>query len=71
MTAAASLDAQKLFKVNGNSSGKQLYLFHFSLLLSTLNPIALRNAKIVCNFGLFECNRVKGKNMLLSELCGH
>ena len=24
-----------------------------------LNPIALREAKIVCNFGLSECNRVK------------
>ena len=24
-----------------------------------VNPIALRKAKIVCNFGLFECNRVK------------
>ena len=24
-----------------------------------LNPIALRKAKIVCNFGLSECNRVK------------
>ena len=23
-----------------------------------INPIALRKAKIVCNFGLFECNRV-------------
>ena len=25
----------------------------------TLNPIALRKAKIVYNFGLSECNRVK------------
>ena len=25
---------------------------------SSLNPIALRKAKIVCNFGLSECNRV-------------
>ena len=23
------------------------------------NPIALRKAKIVCNFGLSECNRIK------------
>ena len=23
------------------------------------NPIALRKSKIVCNFGLSECNRVK------------
>ena len=25
----------------------------------TFDPIALRKAKIVCNFGLPECNRVK------------
>ena len=25
----------------------------------TFNPIALRKANIVCNFGLSECNRVK------------
>ena len=24
-----------------------------------INPIALRKAKIVCNFGISECNRVK------------
>ena len=24
-----------------------------------VNPIALRKAKIVCNFGISECNRVK------------
>ena len=24
-----------------------------------VNPIALRNAKIVCNFGISECSRVK------------
>ena len=28
-------------------------------LASHINPIALRKAKIVCNFGLSECNRVK------------
>ena len=28
--------------------------------IQTFNPIALRKAKIVCNFGLSECNRVKG-----------
>ena len=26
---------------------------------SFLNPIAIEKAKIVCNFGLSECNRVK------------
>ena len=32
--------------------------------LPSINPIALRKAKIVYNFGLSECNRVKkeGKN---------
>ena len=25
----------------------------------TVNPVALRKAKIVCNFGLSECKRVK------------
>ena len=29
------------------------------------NPIALRKAKIVFNFGLSECNRVKGKKSAL------
>ena len=26
--------------------------------MNVFNPIALRKAKIVCNFGLSECNRV-------------
>ena len=26
---------------------------------SVFNPITLKKAKIVCNFGLSECNRVK------------
>ena len=30
----------------------------------SFNPIALRKAKIVYNFGLPECSRVKGKNLL-------
>ena len=29
------------------------------LIKSFVTPIALRKAKIVCNFGLSECNRVK------------
>ena len=35
--------------------------------MAFIKPIALRNAKIVNNFGLSECNRVKrhmAKNML-------
>ena len=35
----------------------KINLFHFL----TLTCIALRKAKIVCNFGLSECNRVKNK----------
>ena len=31
------------------------------------NPTALRKTKIVYNFGLSECNRVKGYNFGLSE----
>ena len=32
---------------------------HVKLLPIVLNSIALRKAKIACNFGLSECNRVK------------
>ena len=38
-----------------------------SKLGSALNPFALRKAKIVYNFGLSECNMVKGYNLLLWE----
>ena len=34
------------------------------LVTSNFNPIALRKAKIVYNFGLSECNRVKKKRKL-------
>ena len=37
------------------------------LLPCTLNPIALRKTKIVYNFGLSECGRVKGNNFLLRK----
>ena len=33
-----------------------------------LNPIALRKAKIVCNFGLSECDRVKHLHCLLTGI---
>ena len=39
-----------------------------SLLFLVLNPIALRKAKIVCSFGLSECNRVKCLYMYLAFL---
>ena len=32
-----------------------------------MNPVALRKAKIVYNFGLSECNRVKRKTIVLSK----
>ena len=34
---------------------------------STLNPIAPKKAKIIYNFGLSECNRVKANNLLLLQ----
>ena len=45
-------------------SNTAIFIFFF-LLNSTLNPIALKKTKIVYNFGLSECNRVKEINMLL------
>ena len=33
-----------------------------------VNPIALRRAKIVCNFGLSECNRVIVMLLLLLKM---
>ena len=53
-----------IFK-KGNNFGD----FQFASLDKTLptwgqlfNPLALRKAKIVCNFGLFECKMVKKTN---------
>ena len=40
---------------------------YFKLQESTLKPIALRRAKTLRSFGPSECNRVKGKNLLLRE----
>ena len=34
-----------------------------------VNPIALRKAKIVYNFGLSQCNRVKEANSLAARIC--
>ena len=31
---------------------------HITCAMLALNPIALRKAKIVCNFGLSECNEI-------------
>ena len=35
-----------------------------SALIVLLNPIALRKAKIVYNFGFSECNRVKNSRLI-------
>ena len=40
---------------------KTVILSMIYLNIDLLNPIALRKAKIVYNFGLSECNRVKMK----------
>ena len=32
--------------------------FMATVFMQSVNPIVLRKAKIVCNFGLSECNRV-------------
>ena len=37
------------------------------LVFFDMNPIALREAKIVHNFGLSECNRVKRQTVVLSK----
>ena len=39
---------------------KELSPLGDQFVLPSINPIALRNTKIVYNFGLSECNRVKG-----------
>ena len=35
---------------------------------AVVNPIVLRKAKIAYNFGLSECNRVKGPKMKIAEI---
>ena len=41
------------------------YRFCYALYLIMFNPFAIRKAKIVHNFGVFECNRVKSLVMSL------
>ena len=43
----------------GNHPGMEIFAFLLTGLGGILNPIALRKANIVYNFGLSECNRVK------------
>ena len=67
----SSAEISTYFKVNGyffrGSNFCKSQLCCPSLWESTLNPIALRKAKIVGNFGLSECNRDLGKTLLLWE----
>ena len=46
----------------------QMELFSFFCTF-IVNPIALRKAKIVYNFGLSQCNRVKEANSLAARIC--
>ena len=51
--------SQKLFPfVTGGGGGGGGESF---VVTKLVNPIALRKAKIVSNFGLSECNRIKNK----------
>ena len=46
-------------KRSNTENGRVASLESVSIHLSVFNPSALRKAKIVSNFGLSECNRVK------------
>ena len=45
------------------SSKKKCYTMPDTLIVSTINPIALRKAKIAYNFGLSECIGVKSSSL--------
>ena len=42
----------------------------YTVSTTLINPIALRKAKILCNFGLSECNRVKEQSYSFTSV-GH
>ena len=50
-----TMDVKQQHTHNYNTVGQTID----SLLIRIFNPIAVRKAKIVYNFGLSECNRVK------------
>ena len=52
---------QALFSLK-NKGKKNVICCNFAWLF---NPVALRKAKIAYNFGLSECNRVKGEKILI------
>ena len=62
--AKTSFDANK--PQHGISAFLIEKVFFYSVTSSHVNRIALRKAKIVYNFGLSECNRVKGNGYTYS-----
>ena len=55
MTSCLLLRRMKLFQKGSTLKGKSLLQREQILFF---NPVALGKAKIVCNFGLSECNRI-------------
>ena len=58
------------FLVHRQDDISQSYEFSLKMGLPLLNPIALKKAKIVYNFGLSECNKVKQSQKSRSTLLG-
>ena len=53
----------KVIKANLRAINLNLQMIHhYGAIFEAVNPIALRKAKIVYNFGLSECNRIKEYN---------
>ena len=50
-----------MFEFFRTFSLQKMPLFNFKA-LKLVKPIALKKAKIVCNFGLSECKRVKARD---------
>ena len=75
LTMEAHLDAQQNCTTNPNTTYIETFStcsgrfwdwdewINFQVFLPYFNSIALRKAKIVYNFGLSECNRVKGRQL--------
>ena len=65
-TNAFLLTCSALKKFN-NISTSPIYLIKYVSSGFTVNPITLRKAKIIHNFGLFECDRVKSHPLIPSK----
>ena len=61
----SNCSSQKKKKKKKKTEGKACILNDFFFF--DMNPIALRKAKIVYNFGISMCNRVKRKTIVLSK----